>query len=69
MSVKGLDVSVTIHCDLVRQLFDLQLLSQCGSTYSCLIRSVPEKHSAWCRNVKQPRQHCTKLEFCFRWGI
>ena len=25
--------------------FDLQLLSQCGSTYTCLSRSVPEIHS------------------------
>ena len=24
--------------------FDLQLLSQCGSTYNCLSRSVPRKH-------------------------
>ena len=26
--------------------FDLQLLSQCGSTYNCLSRSVPEIHSS-----------------------
>ena len=26
-------------------MFDLQLLSQCGSTYTCLSRSVPEIHS------------------------
>ena len=25
--------------------FDLQLLSQCGSTYNCLSRSVPEIHT------------------------
>ena len=26
-------------------MFDLQLLSQCGSTYSCLSRSIPVKHN------------------------
>ena len=34
---------------------DLQLLSQCGSTYNCLSRLVTEKHFAFCWEVKQPR--------------
>ena len=41
-SVLGLAGLVSVYCDWVR--FDLQLLSQCGSTYNSLSRSVPEIH-------------------------
>ena len=44
-SVLGLVGLVSVYCDWVRWKFDLQLLSQCGSTYNCLSRSVPVIHS------------------------
>ena len=34
--------------------FDLQLLSQCGSTYNCLSTSVPWDTLACCSDVRQP---------------
>ena len=35
---------VSVYYDWVRYKFDLQLLSQCDRTLSCLSRSVPEIH-------------------------
>ena len=44
-SAVGLVGPVSVYCDLVRyESFDLQLLSQFGSTFTCLSRSVPEIH-------------------------
>ena len=43
ISRSALGVVGLVHCDWVRK-FDLQLLSQCGSRYSCLSRSVTEIH-------------------------
>ena len=40
----GLVGLVSAYCDWVSRKFDLQLLSQCGSAYNCLSRSVPEVH-------------------------
>ena len=35
---------MSVYCDWVRKKLNLQLLSQCGSTYNCLGRAVPERH-------------------------
>ena len=40
-------------CILQVSEFDLQLLSECGSTYNCLSRSIRDT-PACCWNVKQP---------------
>ena len=37
--------------------FNLQLLPQCGSTYNCLSRSLPEIHLACSCRVQEPRKH------------
>ena len=34
--------------------FYMHLLSQCGSTYKCVSRSVPEMHFVSCLDVQQP---------------
>ena len=38
----GLAGPEKVFCDWVRYKFDVQLLSQCSSTYNCLKRSTPE---------------------------
>ena len=43
-SALGLVGLVSVYCDWACRKFDLQLLSQCGSTYNCLSRSIPEIH-------------------------
>ena len=43
-SALGLAGPVSVYCHWMRNKFDRQLLSQCGSTYKCLSRSVPEIH-------------------------
>ena len=38
----GLVGPMSVYSDWVRWKVDMQLLSQCGSTYNCLSRTVPE---------------------------
>ena len=40
--------SVSIQCNWWDSKFALKLLSQCGSTYKCPSKSVPEIRFAWC---------------------
>ena len=51
-------------CDVgvVRVKFDQQLLSWCGSAYSCESRSVPGIHFVYCWDVRRP----TNNSNCFQ---
>ena len=40
----ALGLASPVYCDWVREQFNLQLLSQCGSTCNCLSRSASEIH-------------------------
>ena len=48
----------------------LQLLAQCGSSYSCLCRSVPETHFVCCLGINIPdhRQEIL-LHWCFSYAF
>ena len=48
--VPGLVGPVSVYCGGDSKL-DLQLLSQCGSTYNCLIRSAPEMQFTCCLDI------------------